>query len=64
MINENLKSRIELYKSLFRGRDDVFAIHWEKGGKMDICPHINMIHELLDDVNGIILAQDKNIKIH
>ena len=38
MTDNNLKSRIELYKSLFKGRDDVFATHWEKGGKNGYMP--------------------------
>ncbi len=25
------KNHLELYKSLFKGREDVFAIRWEKG---------------------------------
>ena len=30
--------RLNLYKSLFRGRDDVFALRWEKGGKSSYMP--------------------------
>lgn len=33
-----LPDQIDLYKSLFRGRDDVFAIRWEKGGKSGYMP--------------------------
>lgn len=33
MVDENLKGQIELYKSLFKGRDDAFAVRWEKGSK-------------------------------
>jgi hypothetical protein len=33
MVDENLKGQIELFKSLFKGRDDVFAVRWEKGSK-------------------------------
>lgn len=38
MIEDNLKEQINLYKSLFQGRDDVFAIRWEKGGKSGYFP--------------------------
>ena len=34
MIESN---HIKLYRSLFRGRDDAFAIRWEKGNKAVIC---------------------------
>ena len=30
--------RLNLYKSLFKGREDVFAIRWEKGGKSSYMP--------------------------
>lgn len=30
--------KLELYKSLFRGRDDVYAIRWEKEGKSGYMP--------------------------
>tara|TARA_R110000868_G_scaffold280326_2_gene540360 strand:- start:1857 stop:4952 length:3096 start_codon:yes stop_codon:yes gene_type:complete len=32
------KEHIQLFKSLFRGRDDVFAIRWEKGNKSGYMP--------------------------
>ncbi|WP_430907466.1 TOTE conflict system archaeo-eukaryotic primase domain-containing protein [Maribacter sp. 2-571] len=32
------KEDIQLFKSLFRGRDDVFAIRWEKGAKSGYMP--------------------------
>ncbi len=32
------QSHLELYKSLFKGRDDVFAIRWEKGIKSGYTP--------------------------
>lgn len=38
MIDENLKVHIELFKSLFKGRDDVFAVRWEKDGKNGYMP--------------------------
>ncbi len=30
---ENLQTKISLFKSLFNGREDVFAIRWEKDKK-------------------------------
>ncbi|HVX00912.1 MAG TPA: hypothetical protein VHA52_10820, partial [Candidatus Babeliaceae bacterium] len=30
--------RLNLYKSLFKGRGDVFAIRWEKGSKSSYMP--------------------------
>lgn len=38
MIEDVLISQINLFKSLFRGRDDVFAIRWEKGSKNGYMP--------------------------
>lgn len=38
MDNNNLKEQIDLFKSLFKGRDDVFAIRWEKGAKSGYMP--------------------------
>lgn len=37
-MNENSANQIELFKSVFRGRDDVFAIRWEKGDKSGYMP--------------------------
>jgi superfamily II DNA or RNA helicase len=30
--------RLNLYKSLFKGREDIFALRWEKGGKSSYMP--------------------------
>jgi hypothetical protein len=30
--------RLILYKSLFKGREDVFALRWETGGKSSYMP--------------------------
>ncbi len=30
--------RLSLYKSLFKGREDIFALRWEKGGKSNYTP--------------------------
>jgi hypothetical protein len=37
-MNENSANQIQLFKSVFRGRDDVFAIRWEKGDKSGYMP--------------------------
>ena len=36
MINENIN--IELYKSLFKGRTDIYAIRWDKNGRSGYMP--------------------------
>ena len=36
--NPNRKNQLSLYRSLFRGREDVFAIHWQKGNKSGYMP--------------------------
>ncbi len=33
MLNLTPQEKINLFKSLFRGREDVFAVHWEKADK-------------------------------
>lgn len=38
MTANNLKEHIDLFKSLFMGRDDVFAKRWEKGSKSGYMP--------------------------
>jgi hypothetical protein len=35
---EHTSENISLYKSLFKGRDDVFAVRWEKDGKSGYMP--------------------------
>ena len=37
-MNENSSNQIELFKSVFKGREDVFAIRWEKGNKSGYMP--------------------------
>lgn len=32
------QSHIDAYKSPFRGRDDVYAVRWEKGGRSGYMP--------------------------
>lgn len=38
MTDQNSSNQISIYRSLFKGRDDVFAIHWEKGAKSGYMP--------------------------
>ena len=38
MTNHNLNSQLTIFKSLFKGREDVFAIRWEKGDKSGYMP--------------------------
>ncbi len=33
-----LHGQVQLFKSVFKGRDDVFAIRWEKGSKSGYMP--------------------------
>lgn len=37
-MDENLSNQIQLFKSVFKGREDVFAIRWEKGNKSGYMP--------------------------
>lgn len=30
--------KLDIFKSLFKGREDIFAIHWEKDGKAGYMP--------------------------
>lgn len=38
MSNEDYHLKLQLAKSLFKGREDVFAIRWEKDGKSGYMP--------------------------
>ena len=38
MISPSLPEQVQLFKSVFKGRDDVFAIRWEKGNKSGYMP--------------------------
>ena len=38
MLNQELNNKINLFRSLFKGREDVFAIRWEKGAKSGYMP--------------------------
>ena len=38
MISPSLPEQVQLFKSVFKGRDDVFAIRWEKGNKSGYIP--------------------------
>jgi superfamily II DNA or RNA helicase len=37
-MNESFSNHIQLFKSVFKGREDVFAIRWEKGNKSGYMP--------------------------
>lgn len=37
-MNESFSNQIQLFKSVFKGREDVFAIRWEKGNKSGYMP--------------------------
>ena len=37
-MNDTLSNQIQLFKSVFKGREDVFAIRWEKGNKSGYMP--------------------------
>ena len=37
-MNENLANKIQIFKSVFKGREDVFAIRWENGNKSGYMP--------------------------
>ena len=37
-MNENLSNQIQVFKSVFKGREDVFAIRWEKETKSGYMP--------------------------
>jgi len=37
-MNDFSSNQIELFKSVFKGRDDVFAIRWEKANKSGYMP--------------------------
>jgi len=45
---------IRLFHSLFKGRDDVFAIHWEKSGKSGYVPayQYDLYHYRIHKMNG------------
>ena len=38
MIDNNFNYQVKLFKSLFKGREDVFAIRWEKENKSGYMP--------------------------
>jgi len=37
-MNENQTQLIQLFKSIFKGREDVFAMRWENGKKSGYMP--------------------------
>jgi hypothetical protein len=51
-MNENLSNQIELFISVFKGREDVFAVRWEKENKSGYMPayfydpYMNRVHKI------------------
>jgi hypothetical protein len=41
MVMQNRQEYINILRSLFKGREDVFALRWEKGSKSGYMPAIN-----------------------
>jgi hypothetical protein len=39
-MNIQTSNKINTYRSLFKGREDVFAIRWEKGNKSSYMPAV------------------------
>ena len=37
-MKEILQNKINIFRSIFKGREDVFAIRWEKGNKSGYMP--------------------------
>ncbi len=51
-MNLTIKEQVELFKSLFKGREDIFAIWWENGKKngymraYDYDPYMYRLHKM------------------
>ncbi len=41
-VNREMQQNLDLFKSLFKGREDVFAIGWERDGKSGYMPAYNL----------------------
>ena len=37
-MHKSVSNQIQIFRSLFKGRDDVFAVRWEKSGKSGYIP--------------------------
>lgn len=48
------QEQIQLFKSIFKGRKDVFAVRWEKSGKSGYMPayHYDLYHYRIHKMNG------------
>lgn len=61
--------QIHLYRSLFKGREDVFAVHWEKGKKSGYMPayrydpYLYRIHKMKGDFYRPIFLQSHHTLI-
>lgn len=53
-MNGNQFEQTKLFRSLFKGREDVFAVRWEKSGKSGYMPayHYDPYHYRVHKVNG------------
>ena len=53
-MNDNSFNQIKLFQSLFKGREDVFAVRWEKSSKSGYMPAYNydMYHYRAHKMNG------------
>lgn len=53
-MNNNSFNQMKLFHSIFKGREDVFAIRWEKSGKYSYMPVYNydMYHYRAYKING------------
>ncbi|WP_326983202.1 DEAD/DEAH box helicase family protein [Chryseobacterium sp. MYb264] len=53
-MKDNLNKQIDMFRSLFQGREDVFAIRWEKSGKSGYMPpyQYDPYHYRVHKMNG------------
>ncbi len=60
-----VNQELELYKSLFRCRDDVYAVRWEKDGKSGYMPvyEVNWTRESIEQKEELLkIIRTKNLK--
>lgn len=53
-MDDDIKRQIQLFRSLFKGREDVFAVRWEKSGKSGYMPayRYDPYHYRIHKING------------
>lgn len=61
-MNEFLSNQIQLFKSVFKGREDVFAIRWEKGNKSGYIPAYHYAPYILNFNKNLVLTKNGMIK--